>query len=144
MSVGYRLRTLPYNPFDSGVSIYDFLMALADTLYRPMTYDICRLGAGAALSLAAIVGCLPGCRSSLAGQQPGPQAPPGEGIAVSGVQKAQADLIAAEHDFMRKSALVSEHAASQALLEQSEDNWRKTKTELERARQKTYLLRTGA
>jgi len=220
MSVGYRLRTLPYNPFDSGVSIYDFLMALADTLHPPMTYDFCRLGPGAALSLAAIVGCLPGCRSSLAGQQPGPQAPPGEvwlsaeqvaeakievqavedqtvddtvltsgrvvldddrvahifspvsgrivridaqlgervkkgqalatiespdvGSAVSDVQKAQANLIAAEHDFMRQSALVLEHAASQALLEQSEDNWRKTKTELERARQKTYLLRTGA
>jgi cobalt-zinc-cadmium efflux system membrane fusion protein len=68
---------------------------------------------------------------------------PDIGSAVSDVHKAEADLIAGEHDLKRKKDLFAQMAASAADVETSEDNWRKTKAELERARQKQYLLHTG-
>jgi cobalt-zinc-cadmium efflux system membrane fusion protein len=68
---------------------------------------------------------------------------PDIGNAVSDVHKAEADLIAAEHDYKRKKDLFEQKAASAADLETAEDNFRKTKTEVERARQKAYLLRAG-
>ena len=66
---------------------------------------------------------------------------PDIGNAVSDVHKAEADLIAAEHDFKRKKELFEQKAGSAADQEASEDNWRKAKAEVERARQKAYLLR---
>lgn len=68
---------------------------------------------------------------------------PDIGNVVSDVHKAQADLIAAEHDRKRKKDLFEAKAASAADVEQSEDAYRKAKTELERARAKEYLLRVG-
>jgi membrane fusion protein, heavy metal efflux system len=68
---------------------------------------------------------------------------PDIGNAVSDENKAQADLIAAEHDYKRQRDLMAEHATSEAVMEQSEDTWRKAKAELERARQKAFLLRAG-
>jgi cobalt-zinc-cadmium efflux system membrane fusion protein len=68
---------------------------------------------------------------------------PDIGNAVSDVHKAEADLIAAEHDFKRKKILFDQHAASLADLEASEDSYRKAKAELERARAKAFLLRAG-
>jgi membrane fusion protein, heavy metal efflux system len=68
---------------------------------------------------------------------------PDIGNAVSDVHKAEADLIAAEHDFKRKKELFEQKAGSAADQEASEDNWRKATAEVERARQKAYLLRTG-
>jgi cobalt-zinc-cadmium efflux system membrane fusion protein len=68
---------------------------------------------------------------------------PDIGNAVSDQHKAEADLIAAEHDHKRQQSLFEQHATSQASLEQSEDNWRKARAELERARQKAYLLRAS-
>jgi cobalt-zinc-cadmium efflux system membrane fusion protein len=68
---------------------------------------------------------------------------PDIGSAVSDVHKAQADLIASEHDWKRKKQLFEQKAGSAADLEASEDNWRKSKAELERARQKQNLLRIG-
>ena len=68
---------------------------------------------------------------------------PDIGNAVSDVHKAEADLIAAEHDFKRKKDLFEQKAGSAADQEASEDNWRKAKAEVERARQKAYLLRAG-
>jgi membrane fusion protein, heavy metal efflux system len=65
---------------------------------------------------------------------------PDIGNAVSDERKADADLVAAEHDRDRQKALIEQHATSQAALEQSEDTWRKARAELERARQKAYLL----
>jgi cobalt-zinc-cadmium efflux system membrane fusion protein len=65
---------------------------------------------------------------------------PDIGNAVSDEHKAQADLVAAEHDYKRQQSLMEKHATSQASLEQSEDNWRKARAELERARQKAQLL----
>ncbi len=68
---------------------------------------------------------------------------PDIGNAVSDVHKAEADLIAAEHDYKRKKDLFEQKAGSAADQEASEDNWRKTKAEVERARQKAFLLRAG-
>jgi cobalt-zinc-cadmium efflux system membrane fusion protein len=66
---------------------------------------------------------------------------PDIGSAMSDESKAEADYIAAEHDHKRQQALMGERATSQALVEQSEDSWRKARAELERARQKAHLLR---
>jgi membrane fusion protein, heavy metal efflux system len=68
---------------------------------------------------------------------------PDIGSAVSDVHKAEADLIAAEHDLKRKQELFSQKAAAAADVEASEDAERNAKAELERARQKQFLLRVG-
>jgi cobalt-zinc-cadmium efflux system membrane fusion protein len=68
---------------------------------------------------------------------------PDIGSAVSDVNKAQADLIAAEHDLRRKRELFAQKAMSAADVETSEDAERNAKAELERARQKQFLLRQG-
>jgi membrane fusion protein, heavy metal efflux system len=68
---------------------------------------------------------------------------PDLGSAVSDSHKAEADLIAAQHDLKRKQDLFQQRAASAADVETSEDNFRTAKAELERARQKQYLLRVG-
>jgi cobalt-zinc-cadmium efflux system membrane fusion protein len=68
---------------------------------------------------------------------------PDIGSAVSDVHKAQADLVAAQHDYERKKDLFELHAASAADSEAAEDNYRKAKAEVERAHQKAVLLRTG-
>jgi len=61
----------------------------------------------------------------------------------SDLHKADADLIAAEHDFKRKSELLAVKAVAQADFETSEDNYRQAKAEKERALQKATLLRAG-
>jgi membrane fusion protein, heavy metal efflux system len=68
---------------------------------------------------------------------------PDIGSAVSDVHKAEADLIAAVHDLRRKRDLFAQKAASAADVETSEDTERNAKAELERARQKQFLLRVG-
>jgi cobalt-zinc-cadmium efflux system membrane fusion protein len=68
---------------------------------------------------------------------------PDIGNAVSDVHKAEADLIAAEHDLQRKRDLFAQKAAAAADVEASEDAERNAKAELERARQKQFLLRVG-
>jgi cobalt-zinc-cadmium efflux system membrane fusion protein len=68
---------------------------------------------------------------------------PDIGSAVSDVHKAEADLIAAEHDLRRKKELLEQHAASQADVETAEDTYRSAKAEIQRARQKQYLLHVG-
>ena len=69
---------------------------------------------------------------------------PDVSTAVSDVNKAQADLVAAEHDLQRKRDLYNiDNAASAADVELAEDAARKARAELERARQKQYLLRVG-
>ena len=69
---------------------------------------------------------------------------PDVGNAVSDVHKAEADLIASEHDLKRKKDLYEQKAGSASDLETAEDNYRRSKAELERARQKEYLLRVGS
>jgi cobalt-zinc-cadmium efflux system membrane fusion protein len=68
---------------------------------------------------------------------------PDIGNAVSDVHKAEADLIAAEHDLRRKKDLYEQKAGSATDLETAQDNHRRAKAEIERARQKQYLLRVG-
>ncbi|MGO8993961.1 MAG: efflux RND transporter periplasmic adaptor subunit [Polyangiaceae bacterium] len=59
----------------------------------------------------------------------------------SDVNKAEADLIAAEHDFKRKTDLLSVNAVARADYEASEDAYHQAKAEKERAEQKAHLLR---
>jgi cobalt-zinc-cadmium efflux system membrane fusion protein len=66
---------------------------------------------------------------------------PDLGSVYSDLLKAQADLIAAEHEYKRKQELFNIHACSQADLEIAEDNYRKAKAELERARLKAQMLK---
>jgi cobalt-zinc-cadmium efflux system membrane fusion protein len=68
---------------------------------------------------------------------------PDVGIASSDVSKAQADLVAADHDDKRVRSLLESRAASQHELEQAEDAYRKAQAEVERARQKSHLLKAG-
>jgi cobalt-zinc-cadmium efflux system membrane fusion protein len=68
---------------------------------------------------------------------------PDVGTATSDERKAQADVIAADHDLRRKKALFEEKAASAADVEIAEDNDRKAMAELQRARTKAFLLRVG-
>ena len=65
------------------------------------------------------------------------------GSATSDIGKADADLIAAQHDYDRKKDLFASHAASGADLETAEDNYRKAKAEKDRAVQKGALFRAG-
>jgi membrane fusion protein, heavy metal efflux system len=68
---------------------------------------------------------------------------PDIGSAVSDERKANADLIAAEHDYKRQQELALHNGTSEAQLEQSQDAYRKAQAELERARAKMFLLRAG-
>jgi membrane fusion protein, heavy metal efflux system len=69
---------------------------------------------------------------------------PDIGNTVSDVHKAEADLIAAQHDYERKKDLFEQKAGSGADMEAAEDSYRKAKAEIERARQKQSLLRVGS
>src|SRR5262249_10954449 len=66
---------------------------------------------------------------------------PDVGNAFADLAKAQADLIAAEHDFRRQKELYEAHAGSQRDFEAAEDNYGKAKAEMERARRKAALFR---
>ena len=68
---------------------------------------------------------------------------PDIGNAVSDVRKAEADLVAAEHNLRRKKDLYEQKAGSASDLETAQDNYRRTKAEVERARQKESLLHVG-
>jgi len=68
---------------------------------------------------------------------------PDLGDALSDLNKAQADAIAAEHDYRRQKALREERAASEAAVERSADNWSRARAEVERARQKASLFHSG-
>lgn len=68
---------------------------------------------------------------------------PDIGQASSDVTKADAALIAAEHDLQREKELLEKHATSYKDFETAEDTYRQAKAEKQRAMQKAYLLRTG-
>jgi cobalt-zinc-cadmium efflux system membrane fusion protein len=68
---------------------------------------------------------------------------PDVGVASSDLGKANAELIAAEHDYNRKKELYEAHATSASDFEQSEDAYRQAKAEHSRAAQKSQLLRAG-
>jgi len=64
--------------------------------------------------------------------------------AVSDVEKADADLVAAQRDYERQKELYEAHAAAQRDLEAAESNYRKAKAERVRAAQKVSLLSSGS
>ena len=68
---------------------------------------------------------------------------PDIGIASADLHKAEADRITAEHDLERQKELLAAHATSQRDFEQAEDMFRKARAEVERAKQKAGLFRTG-
>jgi cobalt-zinc-cadmium efflux system membrane fusion protein len=68
---------------------------------------------------------------------------PDVGNAFADLGKAEADLIAAQHDFQRQKELFDAHAGSQKDFESAEDNYGKAKAEMERSRQKARLFRGG-
>jgi membrane fusion protein, heavy metal efflux system len=68
---------------------------------------------------------------------------PDVGQAVSDVHKAEADMIAAEHDLRRKKDLYEQKAGPQADVEAANDTFRRAKAELQRAQEKESLLRIG-
>jgi cobalt-zinc-cadmium efflux system membrane fusion protein len=68
---------------------------------------------------------------------------PDIGSTIADVHKAQADLIAADHDLKRKKDLFEQKAGSASDLEAAQDTYRKAKAEVERATEKERLLRVG-
>jgi cobalt-zinc-cadmium efflux system membrane fusion protein len=68
---------------------------------------------------------------------------PDIGQASSDVTKADADLIAAEHDLQREKELLAKHATSYKDFETAEDTYRQARAEKQRAMQKAFLLRTN-
>jgi cobalt-zinc-cadmium efflux system membrane fusion protein len=68
---------------------------------------------------------------------------PDVGQASSDLHKADADLIAAQHDFDRKKDLLSVKACTAAEYEQAEDTFRSAKAERARAEMKAKLFRSG-
>ena len=68
---------------------------------------------------------------------------PDVGNAFADLDKGQADLIAAQHDFQRQKELYNAHAGSQKDFEAAQDTYGKAKAEMERARQKARLFRGG-
>jgi cobalt-zinc-cadmium efflux system membrane fusion protein len=70
-------------------------------------------------------------------------ASPDVSTAFADLLKAQADLTAAEHEFNRQKELYEAHAAAKKDYETAEDNYRKAKAEVDRARLKVRLFRSG-
>jgi cobalt-zinc-cadmium efflux system membrane fusion protein len=68
---------------------------------------------------------------------------PDLGQAYSDMLKANADLVAAQHDIKRQKELLDAEAVAPALYEQSEDNYRRAQAEMERAELKVKLLRAS-
>jgi cobalt-zinc-cadmium efflux system membrane fusion protein len=68
---------------------------------------------------------------------------PDLGVASSDLAKAEADVAVAERDFKRQKDLLAIKAVAERDVEAAEDNFRKAKAELERARQKARLLATA-
>ncbi|HVW26349.1 MAG TPA: efflux RND transporter periplasmic adaptor subunit [Polyangiaceae bacterium] len=69
---------------------------------------------------------------------------PDVGIAVSDLQKAEADFVAATHNFQRQNELYAMHAVSERDFEAASDDFGRARAELERSRKKSSLLRVGA
>jgi cobalt-zinc-cadmium efflux system membrane fusion protein len=61
----------------------------------------------------------------------------------SDVAKADAELIAAEHDLQREKDLLDKNATSHKDYEAAEDAYRQARAEKQRALQKAFLLRAG-
>ncbi len=69
---------------------------------------------------------------------------PDVGNAFADYGKAQADLVASEHDFRRQKELFDAHAGSQRDFESAEDSYGKARAEMDRAKQKARLFRNSS
>ena len=69
---------------------------------------------------------------------------PDVGNAFADYGKAQADLVASEHDFRRQKELYDAHAGSQRDFESAEDSYGKARAEMDRAKQKARLFRNSS
>jgi cobalt-zinc-cadmium efflux system membrane fusion protein len=69
---------------------------------------------------------------------------PDVGNAFADLAKAESDLTAAGHDFTRQQELYGVRAVSQKEFEAAEDNYRRAKAEMERAKRKAALFHQGA
>jgi membrane fusion protein, heavy metal efflux system len=69
---------------------------------------------------------------------------PDVGSAVSDLEKAEADLAAAQRDYERQKELYEAHAAAQRDFEAAEATYRKARAERERAAEKSRLLSTSS
>ncbi len=69
---------------------------------------------------------------------------PDVGNAIADYGKAQADIVASEHDFRRQKELYDAHAGSQRDFESAEDSYGKAKAEMDRAQQKARLFRSSS
>ncbi len=65
---------------------------------------------------------------------------PDLGSAISDLEKAEADLAAAQRDYERQKELYAAHAAAQRDFEAAEANYRKARAERDRAAEKSHLL----
>ncbi len=68
---------------------------------------------------------------------------PDVGAAFSDLAKAQADLVAAEHDYKRQKDLFNDGGTSERAVEAARDAWEKARAEFDRARKKAALFRAG-
>ncbi len=69
---------------------------------------------------------------------------PDVGAAMSDVMKAEADLAQADHEYRRRQELYEARAGARKDLEAAEGAFRKARAELDRANERTRLLRTGS
>ena len=68
---------------------------------------------------------------------------PDVGAASADLAKAMAELTSADHERQRQKDLAASHATSEREQERAEDDYRKARAEVDRARQKASLLRAG-
>jgi cobalt-zinc-cadmium efflux system membrane fusion protein len=61
-------------------------------------------------------------------------------LALANVQKAEADMVAAKHNFDRQTDLANAHAVSQRDLESAQDDYNKAQAELHRSQQMMKIL----
>jgi cobalt-zinc-cadmium efflux system membrane fusion protein len=69
---------------------------------------------------------------------------PDVGVASAELDKARADLVAAEREYLRQSELYAAHASAQREFDVARDAFRKAQADDERAQKKARLLRTGS
>ncbi len=69
---------------------------------------------------------------------------PDVGVASAELDKARADLVAAQREYLRQGELYAAHASAQKDFEAARDAFKKAQADDERAQKKARLLRTGS
>lgn len=142
-----KLTLAPAQMKDLGLVIATVAEAPVDDLIRTsgrITYDDLRVAHVFSPVTGRVVGISAGYGQRV--KQGAPLATiqsPDIGQASSDLAKADADMIAAQHDFTRKQNLRVVKAVSDADYEASKDAFRQATAEKQRAEQKASLLRAG-